>query len=179
LLKRQLVRPALKAAVAALPGSAREAAFDLVAGVSKAIIAILPRVAHEAVLDQICEEVGRNELERFQIISRLARDCGVVALKVSGKYGVIQSLPDDRTVLMEYAKNGVFAERTNSLLQSFFADRCGNYIDIGANIGLNTIPVAQNARVRAWRLSLSPETLSIYVQTLRRIARIKMLRFGV
>jgi FkbM family methyltransferase len=154
-LNKQLVRPALKAAVATLPESAREAVFDFIARISKAIVALLPRVAHEVVLEQICEEVGRNELGRFQILSRLARDCGVVALKVSGQYGVIQSLPDDRVVLMEYAKNGTFAERTNNLLQSFFADRSGNYIDIGANIGLTTIPVAQNVRVRC--LAIEPE----------------------
>jgi FkbM family methyltransferase len=154
-LQTNLVRRALKAAVATLPRQARAAVFDLVARGAKAAVAMLPKVAHDAVLEQICQEVGRNELGRFQLISRLAKDCGVVALKVSGKYGVIQSLPDDNTVLMEYAKNGTFAERTNGLLQSFFADRSGNYIDIGANIGLTTIPVAQNDRVSC--LAIEPE----------------------
>jgi len=138
LMEKQLVRRVLKAAVARLPGSARRAAYNLVRRVSKACAAAaasLPESSRQAVLQQICE------------------DCHVVALKVSGRYGVIQSLAD--IVLTQYAINGTYAEHINSQLQSFFADRGGNYIDVGANIGLTTIPVAQNPWVRC--LAIEPE----------------------
>ena len=118
--------------------------------VSKGVVASLPQVGKEAVLEQICDDFGR-----FAVISRLAPQCNVIALKVSGRYGVIQSASDDKAVLMQYAKTGTWAERTNSLLRSFFADTGGNYIDIGANIGLTTIPVAQNPRVSC--LAIEPE----------------------
>jgi FkbM family methyltransferase len=152
-MHKQVVRGALKSAVARLPAVAREPVFDFVRRVSKASVSVLPEVAREGVIEQICGEFGR-----FALMSRLARECGVVALKVSGKYGVIQSSPDDRVVLKEYARTGQWAERTNNLLQSFFAHRDGSYIDIGANIGLTTIPVAQNPRVRC--LAVEPEPVN-------------------
>jgi FkbM family methyltransferase len=118
--------------------------------VSKGVVASLPQVGKEAVLEQMCDDFGR-----FAVIMRCAQQCNVIALKVSGSYGVIQSAPDDDTILTQYAKTGTWAERTNNLFRSFFADRGGNYIDIGANIGLTTIPVAQNPRVRC--LAIEPE----------------------
>jgi FkbM family methyltransferase len=148
--ENKLVRRVLRAAVSSLPGVARNTVFDLVRRVSRGVVLSLPNVAHEAVLEQICDDFGR-----FAMISRLAPDCHVVGLRVSGRYGIIQSTSDDRAVLMQYAKTGTWAERTNSLLQPFFADRGGNYVDIGANIGLTTIPVAQNPRVRC--LAIEPE----------------------
>jgi len=148
--KKNFVRRVLKTAVFSLPKGAREAALDLLKRVTKGVVSSLPNVAHEAVFEQICDDIGR-----FAIMSRLAPDCNVVGLQVYGKYGVIQSASDDRAILVEYAKTGTWAERTNSLLQSFFRDTGGNYIDIGANIGLTTIPVAQNSRVHC--LAIEPE----------------------
>ena len=161
-MKRNFIRRVLKSAVYSLPGVTRETVFDLVKRVSKGVVASLPHVAKEAVFaslpsvakeavfEQICDDFGR-----FAVIARCAPDCNVVALRVSGSYGVIQSAPDDDTILTQYAKTGTWAERTNNLFRSFFADRGGNYIDIGANIGLTTIPVAQNPHVRC--LAIEPE----------------------
>ena len=173
-MKRNFIRRVLKSAVYSLPGVTRERVFDLVKRVSKgvvaslpnvaieavvaslpnvakeAIVASLPYVAKEAVFEQICDDFGR-----FAVIARCAPYCNVVGLRVSGSYGVIQSAPDDDTILRQYAKTGTWAERTNNLFRSFFADRGGNYIDVGANIGLTTIPVAQNPHVRC--LAIEPE----------------------
>ena len=148
-LENQFLRRALKAAITGLPAVAREPFFELLTRLSKASISALPWVAREAVVEQLCDEFGLSGL-----MPRLAR-CGVVALKVSGSYGVIQSSSDDTMILTEYAKTGKWADRTNNLLRSFFANGNGNYIDLGANIGLTTIPVAQNPRVRC--LAIEPE----------------------
>jgi len=118
--------------------------------VSKDVVAKLPRVAKEAVFEQICDDFGE-----FAVITKFAPRLNVVALRVTGNYGVIQNAADDYTILTEYAKTGTWAERTNSLFRSFFANTGGNYIDIGANIGLTTIPVAQNPRVHC--LAIEPE----------------------
>jgi FkbM family methyltransferase len=149
-MKRNFIRRVLRAAAFSLPEVIREAVFDLVRRLSKRVVSSLPKVAQEAIFEQMCDDFGR-----FAVISRLAPGCNVVALRASGKYGVIQSASDDKSILMQYAKTGTWAERTNSLLQSFFADTGGNYIDIGANIGLTTIPVAQNPRVHC--LAVEPE----------------------
>lgn len=149
-MKNELLKRTLKAATASLPAGVRKPVFDGVARLSKASVSALPRSTRKALFEQLCEEFGQVTL-----MSQLAKDYGVVALKVSGSYGVIQSSPDDTAILMEYAKAGKWAERTNNMLQSFFANRGGNYIDIGANIGLTTIPVAQNPGVNC--LAIEPE----------------------
>jgi hypothetical protein len=148
-IENQILRRVLKAAVTGLPAVTREPFFELFTRLSKASISALPWVARKVVLEQLCDEFGLSGL-----MPQLAR-CGVVALKVSGSYGVIQSSSDDTMILTEYAKTGKWAERTNNLLRSFFANGSGNYIDLGANIGLTTIPVAQNPRVRC--LAIEPE----------------------
>src|SRR5258708_20144995 len=131
--EKRLLGRMLRAAAFNFPGVSRGTVNDLVRRLSKRIVSSLPKVAHEAVLEQVCDDIGR-----FEMISRLAPDCNVVGLRVSGRYGVIQTPSDYRTVLMQYAKTGTWAERTNGLLRSFFADRAGSYLDIGANIGLTT-----------------------------------------
>jgi FkbM family methyltransferase len=148
--EKKFVERVLRAAVSSLPGVPRQMAFELARRVVKGIVSRLPKLAHQAAFEQICEDLGR-----FTLISRLAQECNVVALRVSGRYGIVQSASDDTAVLLQYAETGTWAERTNNLLQSFFADRGGNYIDIGANIGLTTIPVAQNPRVHC--LAIEPE----------------------
>jgi FkbM family methyltransferase len=149
-MKNNIITRMLKIAVSNLPEVKREAVIDLVKRVSKSVVFSFPKFAQEAVFEQMCDDFGG-----FAVISRFAQDCNVVALRVSGKYGVIQSDPNDTSVLKQYAQTGVWAERTNSLLRSFFANTGGNYIDIGANIGLTTIPVAQNPQVRC--LAIEPE----------------------
>jgi FkbM family methyltransferase len=149
-MKRSFIRRVLKATGSSLPEITREAVSALVRRVSKRVASSLPKVAREAVFEQICDDFGR-----FAVISRLAPECNVVGLRVAGRYGVIQSASDDSSILMQYAKTGTWAERTNNLLRSFFADTGGSYIDIGANIGLTAIPVAQNPRVHC--LAIEPE----------------------
>lgn len=145
----------LKIAASGVPGINREAVFDLVRRVSRGVLSGLPKVVSEAVLEAICDDFGR-----FAVVSRLAPGSNVVALRASGKYGIIQSASSDSSVLKHYAKTGTWAERTNSLLQSFFANTGGNYIDIGANIGLTTIPVAQNPRVHCIAVEPEPENFA-------------------
>jgi hypothetical protein len=59
---------------------------------------------------------------RFEIMSRLALECGVAGFQVQGDYGLIESAANDTLLLKEYAKTGRWAQRTNDLLRSFFAD---------------------------------------------------------
>lgn len=97
----------------------------------------------------------RGSLGPWPVMVRVATECGVVSLKVTGEYGVIQSSGRDLDILGRYSQTGIWAQRINDLLRSFFDGRAGRYIDIGANIGLTTIPVAQNPRVRC--LAIEPE----------------------
>jgi hypothetical protein len=50
-------------------------------------------------------------------------------------------------LIAEYARTGTFAPAVTEALQSFFAPAGGTYLDIGANIGLMTVPFACDKRV--------------------------------
>jgi FkbM family methyltransferase len=77
-------------------------------------------------------------------------------MRALGRYGVIQGSASDSSVFGTYARTGVWAEATNALVSKFFArSGGGTYLDIGANIGLTTIPIAQNAMVSC--IAFEPE----------------------
>ena len=71
----------------------------------------------------------------------------VVEISVCGEYGIITHSTSDRHMLPTYAKTGRWNHEMNERLTSFFAKDGGTYIDVGANIGLTTIPTAQNPNV--------------------------------
>jgi FkbM family methyltransferase len=59
-------------------------------------------------------------------------------------------------MLPYYGTTGKWAQYSNEILIEFYtANGGGNYIDVGANIGLTTIPVAQNKDVAC--LAIEPE----------------------
>ena len=58
--------------------------------------------------------------------------------------GIVASASNDTMVICEYARTGTFAETITEVLTKFFVPAGGTYIDIGANIGLMTIPLARN-----------------------------------
>ncbi len=65
-----------------------------------------------------------------------------LSVLVSGKFGLVIGSFKDTSILKGYYDEGVWAQRTNELLSSFFESHGyrGTYLDIGANIGLTTIP---------------------------------------
>jgi FkbM family methyltransferase len=122
------------------------------------LAAHLPGGGRAAILERLCAELEPSE--RLDLIARLAKGTSVVGLDIAGRYGTIQGEVHDGSVLRSYAQHGTWAERTNHVLRTFFADRGGGYIDVGANIGLTTIPVASDASVRCLALEPEPATFS-------------------
>jgi FkbM family methyltransferase len=96
--------------------------------------------------------------KKLSVLYHLAPQCGVTGFGVTGEYGEIFSASTDTEVLRDYALTKTWAKRTNDILLSFFQDEGGSYIDIGANIGMTTIPVAQNERVSC--LAIEPEPVN-------------------
>ena len=90
--------------------------------------------------------------------ARLFPRLNIVELGVPGDRGIITSAWNDTGVLPEYAETGTFARSVTSALVDFFGAGGGTYIDIGANIGLTTIPVARNPLVRC--IAFEPEPLN-------------------
>jgi FkbM family methyltransferase len=84
----------------------------------------------------------------YETLQLLGRRHGVKDLRVAGDYGLIEGSINDSVVLRSYAVTKTWDDRGNRQFVEFF-DRHhgGTYIDIGANIGLTTIPIARNAAV--------------------------------
>ena len=95
--------------------------------------------------------------ESYDILKVLARRFNIVSINVAGDYGIIQGDPNDAIIVNTYARTGTWAADTNSMLNEFF-DKSGGgtYIDVGANIGLTTIPVARNRAVRCHAVEADP-----------------------
>jgi FkbM family methyltransferase len=105
----------------------------------------------------------------YDILKVLARKFNVVSIGVAGDYGIIQGDLNDAIIVDTYARTGAWAANTNSLITSFF-DKSGGgtYIDVGANIGLTTIPVARNRAVRCHAVEADPMNYAHLAQNVMR-----------
>jgi FkbM family methyltransferase len=152
-------RPASPTDAMALLETGKNAAKRLL----KAAVSWLPAGASAAVLDQVSENLGG-----WPALSRLAPRCAVDSVIVQGDYGLIEGSPRDLTVLGGYATAASWARRTNDLLRGFFPESGGLYLDVGANIGLTTIPVARNPRVTCLALEPNPAVHRFLAANVRR-----------
>jgi FkbM family methyltransferase len=71
----------------------------------------------------------------------------VVEISVRGEYGLFTQSIKDRTMLPTYGTTGRWNHELSERLIAFFAKNGGTYVDVGANIGLTLVPVAQNSNV--------------------------------
>ena len=112
---------------------------------------LLPAAGRAAVTEKLLDDAP------FNVLASLADKFHVVSLNVQGGYGVIEGSPADASILGTYASTGRWASSTNALLIDFFSENNGGtYVDVGANIGLTTIPVAANARVTCFAVEPDP-----------------------
>jgi FkbM family methyltransferase len=101
-------------------------------------------------------ERTRKGPDSYAIFQGLGRSFAVKEIGVAGRYGLIEGSIEDGSVLARYGQTGVWAPQINKLFVDFFDGRgSGTYLDIGANIGLTTIPIARNGHVSC--LAVEPE----------------------
>jgi FkbM family methyltransferase len=119
--------------------------------VIRRLVARAPWGVREAMLDGYMDRLGGIEVLSARLLSRLK----IVEIGADGDRGVIASAWNNRDALLEYATTGTFAPTVMHALLDFFGDSPGTYIDVGANIGLTTIPLARNPRIHC--LAFEPE----------------------
>jgi FkbM family methyltransferase len=136
---------------------------DIVTAMIRYMVFRAPWGVREAILQACVERVGLAEIG-----SRILPKLKIIEVGVAGDRGTVTSSWNDNAVLPEYAATGTFAPTVTSSLESFFGDGGGTFIDVGANIGLTTIPIARNPRVRC--ISFEPEPLNFQFLT-RNVAR--------
>jgi FkbM family methyltransferase len=87
-----------------------------------------------------------------------------------GDRGTIASSSADNMVIVEYAQTGTFAPGVTEALQAFFAPTGGTYLDIGANIGLMTVPFARDPRIRCLAFEPDPTNFGFLQRNIARNA---------
>jgi FkbM family methyltransferase len=127
----------------------KETAKDVLRWVS----AKLPAGAHASLLEGATTDA-------WNLLRLAAKKCDVTSVGVTGEYGRIVGSVVDTAVLPIYARTGRFAKRTNDLIASFFNGRDGQYLDVGANIGLTTVPIAQQPQVQCLAIEADPTNFS-------------------
>ena len=84
----------------------------------------------------------------FDALQVVGRKCNVSDIRVVGDYGPIEGSIEDSAIMRSYAVTRSWRPIENRFFAELFAaNRTGTFIDIGANIGLTTIPIAQNPGV--------------------------------
>jgi len=102
-------------------------------------------------------ERTRTSPDSYAIFQVLGRSFAVKEIGVAGRYGLIEGSIEDGSVLARYGQTGVWAPQLNKLFGDFFDGRGGGtYLDIGANIGLTTIPIARNGHVSCYAVEPEP-----------------------
>src|SRR5208283_5111928 len=80
----------------------------------------------------------------YEIFYQSGLALGVSGYEVPGRAGTFVGPFKDQSVIKQYLRHGVLSPVIVKLFSDFFAARGGGtFYDLGANIGLVTVPVAQ------------------------------------
>lgn len=105
---------------------------------------------------------------RWEFTSRLAGDLGVTAMAVQTEDGFILSKVQDRTVLPWLAKERSFGVGPQSVMEKFKQTLAGGgtYLDIGANLGVTTIPLVRQGGINIHAFEPDPVNYRMLVANL-------------
>jgi FkbM family methyltransferase len=81
---------------------------------------------------------------REKLFRRVGKSIGVKSYSCSGQFGIIDGSMDDKIVLPYYLRYGNWAPTLQKILANhLFKSGVGTFIDVGANIGLTSLPIAK------------------------------------
>lgn len=106
-------------------------------------------------------------LDRFGLLSWLAAGSRVRSFVVDGDVGAVEGSSGDLGVLRGYARDGSWAPLTVRLLREALAGG-GTCVDVGANIGLTTLPIARIPGVACHAFEPDPESFGYLSRNLAR-----------
>jgi FkbM family methyltransferase len=104
----------------------------------------LPYRVRRFVLEELA---GAQDLRGFAVAGDIARSVGIAGFVAEGACGSIRGALDDEAALATYARKGSWSPQETAIFTQTLADCGGTYIDVGANIGLTVIPIAQIPKV--------------------------------
>jgi FkbM family methyltransferase len=149
-----------------LPGSNRFVGNTLakwgIAGFARAF----PHRARKVLMMELCKSATATDA--YSVFQELGRRCGIVDIRIPGDCGLIEGALADRGVLASYVRTRRWAPTLTQIVERFFtAHDKGTYIDIGANIGLTTIPIARHAFVHCKAFEPEPQTFRYLATNVR------------
>lgn len=95
-------------------------------------------------------------LDVEDLFRRSAERLNIASYGCAGKLGYFQGSVRDRAVLLGYARERTWAPEVQHVLEQVLR-RGGTLIDVGANIGLTSIPIAVARAVRCYAFEPDPE----------------------
>lgn len=104
---------------------------------------VLPVRLRHVLATSLLEDPSLLSRYGYRYLSGLAGRLNVVRLSAAGEYGTMSSSSNDVWILRAYAESGRWASQLSERLDAFFAGQGGTYLDIGANIGMTSIPIMQ------------------------------------
>jgi FkbM family methyltransferase len=99
-----------------------------------------------------------NNFGLLEVSARLLPRLKIAEIGVWGKLGLIRSAWNDRQILATYARTGGAEFGIVDEVVKYLVNEPGTYIDVGANIGLTTIPIARNPLIRC--LAFEPDPVN-------------------
>ena len=118
----------------------------------------LPLGARRALLSGLAVKIE----DRYHLLQELASEFDISGFVTPGEYGFIQGSVTDKVIFPLYARRKTWSASTNARFVDFLSNG-GTYLDIGANIGLTTIPIARNPQVKC--LAFEPDPTNFRLLT--------------
>ncbi len=111
------------------------------------------------------------ERYRTQLLMEFAGICNCNRITATGDCGEILGSVADRTIFLTYAHTGKWSQGTTGII-SHFLEKAGKstFIDIGANIGLTSIPAAKLGHVDCILFEPEPQNFSLLTYNMQRNA---------
>lgn len=98
----------------------------------------------------------------YEVLYQAARRFGVRSIEIEGVNGRMFASVRDQIITRRYLKDRIWAPETVKLFRGFFKKHGGGtFYDIGANIGLVTIPIAQHPKVSVIAFEPSAENCDL------------------
>jgi FkbM family methyltransferase len=98
----------------------------------------------------------------YELFYQSGRALGITAYQVDGAAGRFVGPIFDQSVIKLYLRTGAMSADIAEIFSRFFAERGGGtFYDIGANIGMITVPVAKDPRVRCVAFEPDPGNFAL------------------